>query len=316
MTGLVVRRLLTAVPTLLGITLAVFLLLRAAPGDPVAYYVGQLGPVQLQPGSVERLRHQYGLDRSPLAHYAAWLSDVVRLDLGASFVDRRPVREKITEKLPATILLNGVALGVSLLFSVPLGVRLARSPRNEERVSLVLLFLMSVPAFWTGLILAELLAVRWQLLPLYGMGEGTLDRIRHLVLPAFCLTYGQLAFFTRMTATAVREQISLPHAVSARARGVGESRISWRYGLRPSAVTLVSLLGIVLPSVLSGSVIIERLFAWDGIGRLYVDAVEARDYPLVMGLTLLTAVAVLITNLLVDLAYLLVDARTRESDTA
>lgn len=311
MVALVLRRVLTAVPTLFGITLFVFLLLRAVPGDPVAYYIGQLGPVSLGPDAIERLRHEYGLDQSPVSHYFAWVGDALRLDLGVSFVDRRPVTERIAEKLPATLLLNSVALFVALLFALPLGVRLARSPGAEERVSLALLALMSIPAFWAGLILAEVLAVQWQILPLYGMGETGIDRLRHMVLPALCLTYGQLAFFTRMTASTVREQISLPHAVAARARGAAESRIAWRYGMRPSAVTLASLGGIILPSVISGSVIIERLFAWDGVGRLYVDAVTARDYPLVMGLTLLTAIAVLATNLVIDVVYLIVDPRTR-----
>lgn len=312
MATLVLRRVAVAIPTLLGITLAVFMLLRTVPGDPVSYYVGQLGPVRLGAEAVERLRAEHGLDRSPVAHYFNWLRRAASFDLGRSFLDRRPVGEKIREKLPATILLNGISLLVALLFSVPLGVKLARHPRQEEWISLLLLVLMSVPAFWAGLVLAEWLAVRWQVFPLYGMGSSGFDRLRHLALPAICLTYGQLAFFTRMTATTVREQIALPHAVAARARGAGETRVAWRHGLRPAAVTLVSLLGIVLPSVISGSVIIERLFAWDGVGRLYIDAVSARDYPVVMGLTLVTAVAVLATNLLVDIGYLLVDPRARE----
>lgn len=305
----IARRLLVAIPTLFGITVVVFLLLRAVPGDPLSFHLSQLGPTSLTPGAVESLRAEYGLDRGAFAHYVHWLADVARFDLGRSTLDRRPVSEKIIEKLPATLLLNGVSLGTALLFSIPLGVRLARSPRGAEWANIGLVLLMSVPPFWAGLILADWLALRLNLLPLYGMGATPGQRLLHMVLPAICLTYGQLAFFTRLTSAAVREQILLPHAAAARARGAGEGLIAWRHGLRPAAQTVVSLFAIVLPAVLSGSVIIERLFAWDGIGRLYFDSVAARDYPTVMGLTLTTAVAVLLVNIATDVLYRVLDPR-------
>lgn len=309
MAGNVLRRLLLAVPTLFGITLLVFLLLRAVPGDPVAYYIGQLGPGEIPQEIVQQLRQEYGLDRGPAEHYLRWLGSVARLDFGNSYTDRRPVLEKILEKLPATLLLNLVSLGLALGLAIPLGVRLARSPRADESVSLILIGLMSIPSFWAGLMLAEWLAVQWRLVPLYGTGAGGTDTLKHLALPAITLTYGQLAFFTRMVAASVREQISRPHAVAARARGASEQRVAWRYGFRPAAVTMVSILGIVLPAVLSGSIIVERLFAWDGIGRLFFDAVGSRDYPVVMALTFLTAVVVLLTNILVDVLYMAADPR-------
>lgn len=309
MAKFIARRLLLAVPTLAGITVVVFLLLRSVPGDPLTFHLSQLGPSALTPAAIEALREEYGLHRGAAAHYFHWLSDVVRLDLGVSTLDRRPVSEKILEKLPATLLLNSVSLGIALMFSIPLGVRLARSPRGAEWANIGLVVLMSVPPFWAGLLLADWLAIRLNLLPLYGMGATAGERVLHLVLPAACLTYGQLAFFTRLTWAAVREQILLPHATAARSRGVGENAIAWRHGLRPAAQTLVSLLAVALPAILSGSVIIERLFAWDGIGRLYFDSVSARDYPTVMGLTLATAAAVLLVNIATDVLYRVVDPR-------
>lgn len=309
MLGFVARRALLAIPTLIGITIVVFVLIRSVPGDPLSYYLSQLGPVSADPEAIERLRTEFGLDGTVASQYQHWLRGVVTLDLGLSLVDRRPVLEKIGEKLPATILLNGVALCTAALLAIPFGVLVARSPATSERINLVLVFVMSIPSFWAGLLLADWLAIRLHVLPLYGMGTTPVERVQHLIIPAFCLTYGQLAFLTRLTSSAVREQILQQHATAARARGVGESTIAWRYGLRPAAHTIISVLSLMLPAALSGSVIIERLFAWDGIGRLYFDAVASRDYPVVMGLTLSTAVLVLLVNIITDVLYRLVDPR-------
>lgn len=303
-------RLLAAVPTLIGITLGVFLLTRAVPGDPVAYYLSQLGP---RAGGnqqiVTAIRAEHGLDQPVATQYIRWLGRAARLDLGVSTVDRRPVVQRVLEKLPATLLLGGVAFLIAALIAVPLGVMLAPHPRATEWSSIALIVLMSVPPFWAGLILADWLALRMRILPLFGTGSGFVDTLRHLVLPAACLTYGQLAFFTRITAATVREQLTTQHALAARARGASVTRVGWRYGLRPGASTLVSLLGVALPATLSGSIIIERLFAWDGIGRLYFDAVSSRDYPTVMGLTLVAAVSVLLINIVVDVLHQAVDPR-------
>lgn len=317
----ILRRLLLAIPTLLGIVVLVFLLLHLAPGSPMSAMGGESGR-HFSARAAEQMRQVYGLDRPLPERFAKWIARVARLDLGESFVDRRPVRDRITDALPYTLTLNGLALVLTLLIAVPLGVAAGgRSESALDRTSGVLLFaLYSTPAFWAALLLQTLFSVKLKWLPLYGVGsdsppagfEGLLDRLAHLALPVACLTYGSLAFYARLVRASVAEVRTADYMLAARARGLSKRQALWSHAFRNALLPLITLLGLILPALLSGSVIIERIFAWPGLGRLYFDSILARDYPVVLALSLLTAAATLTVTLLADIAYAMADPRVRD----
>src|SRR4029077_20530294 len=221
--------------------------------------------------------------------FGRWISRVARLDLGESFVDHRPVLARIREALPYTLLLNGLALFLTLSIAVPLGVAAGGRPEGavDTVTGTVLFALYSLPSFWAALLLQALFSVKLHWLPLYGVAsdsaptgwEGLLDRLSHLALPLVCLTYGSLAFFARLVRASVAEVRSADYVLAARARGLSRREALWKHAFRNALLPLITVLGLVLPGLLSGSVIIERIFAWPGLGRLYFDSILARDYP-------------------------------------
>ncbi|HEY3170499.1 MAG TPA: ABC transporter permease [Thermoanaerobaculia bacterium] len=317
----IVRRLALAIPTLLGIVVLVFLLLHLAPGSPATAGSPESGR-RVSAAAREEMRRLYGLDRPLPERFARWIGRVARLDLGESFVDRRPVSERIREALPATLALNGLALFFTLVIAIPIGVAAGGRPEALfDRASAIALFaLYSMPVFWAALLLQTLLSVELGWLPLYGVASdppppglaGFIDRLAHLALPVSCLTYGSLAFFARLVRAGVVEARSQDYVTAALARGVSRRAALWRHAFRNALLPLITMLGLLLPGLLSGSVIVERIFAWPGLGRLYFDSILSRDYPVVLGLSLVGAVATLAATLAADVAYALVDPRVRE----
>jgi peptide/nickel transport system permease protein len=314
------RRLLLAVPTLFGIVVLVFLLLHLAPGSPVTG--GGESSRRISQRAAEEMRKIYGLDRPLPERFAKWIVRVVRLDFGESFVDHRPVLERLREAFPYTLELNGLALLATLLIAVPLGVAAGGRPEGPlDRVSGAFLFaLYSLPSFWAALLLQALFCVRLRWLPLYGVASdaaptgwpGLGDRLAHLALPVTCLTYASLAFYARLVRASVAEARQADFVLAARARGLSARQALWKHAFRNALLPLITVLGLVLPGLLSGSVIIERIFAWPGLGRLYFDSILSRDYPVVLALSLLGAVATLFFTLVADVAYALADPRVRD----
>jgi peptide/nickel transport system permease protein len=316
------RRIFYAAITLLGITFAIFLLVHSVPGDPISYLASE-STRALDPAAVAQIRQDFDLDRPLPARYARWLGRTLRLDFGESFVDRRPVMRRIAEKLPNTLLLNVCAFALALGVALPLGFAAAAKPgRLLDRSSgLVLILLYSLPAFWIALLLIHTLAVDLRFFPLFGMHSSNyaamsplqqlLDRLWHLALPVVTLAVGQCALFARFSRSAVLEAAHQPFTVAARARGLSEFRALVTHAGRNALLPMVTLLGMAVPHLLSGSVIIETIFAWDGLGRLYYDSILARDYPMIMGLTVIGAVATLLAYLITDLLYPLLDPRVR-----
>jgi peptide/nickel transport system permease protein len=259
----------------------------------------------------------YGLDRPLAAQFGSWLKRAATLDFGTSFQDHRPVAVRIGEALPYTLALNSLAFLLTLAISVPLGVAQARRPGSPfDRIWGGALFaLYAMPSFWVAMLLITLFSVRLGWLPLFGVSSGAhasfLDFTRHLVLPVVCLTYAAVAFFSRMVRSSVLEAAGKGFVLAARARGATAARALWQHAFRNALLPLITLAGILLPALLSGSVIIERIFAWPGLGRLYFDAILARDYPVVLGLTFVTAVATLAASLLADILYAAADPRIR-----
>jgi peptide/nickel transport system permease protein len=323
MTSYVARRLFYAVLTFLGITVVTFTLIHAVPGDPIEFLASKGMQNIRSAGVVAALRHEYHLDKPLTVQYLYWFKGIVTLDFGRSLVDRRLVIDRIIEKLPRTFVLNTIAFLLAALIGLPVGLWSAtRHGRLLERGSSVFFFLLySLPTFWVALLLMEYFAVRLNVLPLFGMASDSFatmttaqqfaDRARHFILPVITLCYGQIAILSRYTKSALTEVISQDFITTARAKGAGEGAVLLVHAFRNALIPLVTLLGLIVPSLISGSVIVETMFQWDGVGRLYFDAIYARDYPTVLALTVVTAVVTLLASLAADLLYAIADPRIR-----
>lgn len=322
MAAYIVRRLLYAVLTLFGIIVVTFFLIHAVPGDPIVFYTGA-GGMKVSHVALDAIRREYHLDKPLLTQFAYWFGDVVTLDFGRSIVDRRPAIDKIAQGLPKTLTINVIAFVLAAVIGIPIGLWSGmRRNRLVDRSSAVVFFLLySLPAFWVALLLVQFFSVRLGILPLYGITSDdhdqlgaaarAADRVRHLVLPVMTLAYAQLAIFARFSRAALSEVIRQDFITAARAKGAGEGTVVFRHALRNALLPLITLLGLTIPYLLSGSVIVEEIFQWPGIGLLYFDSIRSRDYPTVMALTVVTAVVTLVASLLADLLYAFADPRIR-----
>jgi peptide/nickel transport system permease protein len=298
------RRLLTLVPTVLGVVTLVFAFLHLVPGDPVDVMLGETA----QAADKALLRAELGLDRPLAAQYGAYLAGLARGDLGRSFTYRKPVREVIASRLPATLQLAGCALAVALAVAFPLGVLAAvRKDTLFDRGSLVASLLgVSMPNFWLGPLLILLFSVHLRWLPVSGR-EGWAS----VILPALTLGTGLAAILSRMLRSSLVEVLRADYLAAARARGVSEAKVIWVHALRNACLPVITLLGLQLGSLLSGAVITEAVFAWPGIGTLLLQALQGRDYPLAQGCVLVISLGYVGANLLADLLYRLADPRVR-----
>ena len=315
----VVRRLLYAILTFFGITVVTFALIHSVPGGPVF-------GIKISPATLAAIRHEFRFDLPVTEQYLHWLRGAITFDFGRSIVDRRPVATWIAERLPRTLLLNVAAFVLAAVIGIPIGLWSgARSNRLLDRASSVIFFLLySLPTFWIAFLLAEFFAVRLGILPLFGVtsdgyaemnfGERVLDRLEHLILPVTTLAVGQLAIFARFSRAALSEVIRQDFIVTARAKGVGEGALVWRHAARNTLLPLITLLGLTIPYLLSSSVIVEQIFQWPGAGLLFINSILNRDYPMVMGLTVASALLTLVGSLIADILYAAADPRVRFED--
>ena len=301
---LLVARLWQAVPVVLGVVTIVFLLIHLIPGDPVEIMLGE-NAVAAQK---EELRKELKLDRPLATQYAEFLSGLFRGDLGTSFRSREPVLREILSRFPATLLLALASLLAALLVSLPLGVLSAMRPRSavDHLCGLFSMLGLSMPNFWLGPLLILLFSIQLGLLPVGGWGSAA-----HLVLPAATMGTGMAAILTRMLRASLLEEIRREYVQAAAARGLSRRAAVLRHALRNALIPVLTVLGLQFGSLLGGSVITETIFSWPGIGRLTLQAIEARDYPLVQGCILFLAVLTVAVNLLTDLLYLRLDPRIR-----
>jgi peptide/nickel transport system permease protein len=297
-------RLLFALPALWLILTMVFLLAHIVPGDPVAQMLGEGARAE----DLTQLRHALGLDLPLPIQYGRYLSGVLHGNLGESFRFQQPVLKVVAEHYPATLELAAVALLICALIGIPAGVLAAhkRGERTDHTVAVLTLFGLSVPNFALGPVLILLFSVVLGWLPVSGRGG-----ISHLILPSFTLGAALAAILTRMVRTSVIEELSADYVRTARAKGVSESGVLFRHALRNALIPILTILGLQFGSLLAGTIVTESIFSWPGIGRLAVQAIGARDYPLLQGCILLIAVSYVFVNLLTDLVYALVDPRVR-----
>jgi len=298
------RRLVLTLPVLLGVATLVFSLIHLIPGDPAQAMLGEAAPQ----ADVEELRHRLGLDRPLFEQYGIFLQGLVKGDLGTSLRTGQPVTDQIVERMPATIELAAAAMLVAIAFAMPLGIIAAvrRGTAVDHAAMTLSLAGVSVPNFWLGPLLAIVFAVELGWLPVSGRGTWA-----HLVLPAISLGAALAAILARMTRATMLEELREQYVQAARARGVSRIRAVLRHAFRNSLIPVVTLLGLQFGAVLTGAVITETIFAWPGIGRLLIQSIGFRDYPLVQGCILLIALTYVGVNLVTDMLYGVLDPRIR-----
>ena len=310
---------LFGLPTIWILITVVFAMVHLAPGDPLSFITGE-GDISSE--QLARLRAEYGLDRPLATQYALYLEKVVTGDLGFSYRYRAPVMGLIVDRIPATLLLMGPSLALFIGLGLVFGIVAARRPNSgvDLVMSGVALIGWSVPVFWLGqlLIIGFALQLGWfptqgmlnLRAPSQGMGRA-LDVAWHLVLPATALGMRFLALSTRMTRSSMLQVLRLDYMTTARAKGIPEGTVLARHGLPNALLPVITIVGMNVGTMLSGSVLVEVVFAWPGMGRLLYDGVLARDYPLIIGIILVVSVAVVLVNLLTDVVYAIVDPRIR-----
>jgi peptide/nickel transport system permease protein len=316
------RRLLGVPPLLLGITLVTFLLIHATPGSPVDDL--KLTP-EIKTEDLDSIKRTLGIDRPLHEQYLVWVGQLVRGDLGISLKTYQPVRQQLFERLPNTLLLTVGALLVAMVLAVPIGV-IAAIKRNtwfDHITTIVSTFGQAVPAFWLGLMLIIVFAVQfkvWGLPSLPSGGTQTLpgggdfsDRLKHLILPVTALATAQIATWARYIRSQMLEVIQQDYVRTARAKGLHERVVVMRHAFRNAILPLITLVGLTIPNLFGGAVIIEAIFGWPGIGSFAINAAGNRDYTVVMGTVLFISIVTVFSNLLADILYAVADPRIQYS---
>ncbi|MBI3627990.1 MAG: ABC transporter permease [Candidatus Rokubacteria bacterium] len=317
------RRAVLAVPLLVGITCISFAVIHLAPGEPVEMQTGDRG-IKASAQAKQAVRELYGLDRPLYEQYWTWLTRLFHLDFGRSFApDGRPVLQKIGERLPVTLFLNIVEMLLIIVLAVPIGILSAtRQHSTFDKVLTVFVFVgFATPDFWLALLLMILFGVQLGWLPISGlrslnweylsMWRQQLDLLSHLVLPVTVATFGGLAGFSRYVRQSMLEVVRQDYIQSARAKGLSEKSVIGKHALRNALLPVVTILGLSLPGLIGGSVIVESIFAIPGMGQLMVQAVYMRDYPVIMGNLVIVSTLTLLANLVADISYGLIDPRIR-----
>jgi len=332
LTSYIIRRLLSLIPTLLGVSIIVFLFLRMIPGDPALALAGE----HATEANVERIREQFGLNKPLHEQYFTYMSKVLRGDLGRSILSRRPIMDEIRVRFPATIELSVCALTVALVVGVPAGI-ISATKRNSifDNVAMIGSLLgISMPIFWLGLMLNWFFAVQLGWLPsvtrldagielqritnlliidslLTGNAEALLNAVQHLILPSVALGTIPMAIIARMTRSAMLEVLEQDYVRTARAKGLRERVVIIRHALKNALLPVITIVGLQVGVLLSGAVLTETIFAWPGIGRWLYLSILSRDYPIIQGMALFVTILFLVMNLLVDVSYAMIDPRIR-----
>lgn len=316
----IVRRIAVSIPLLLGISFLIFALINLIPGSPIQGFEDN---PRARPEDILRVRENLGLNEPWPTRYFIWLGDAVRGNLGYSLINATPVTARIVAALPNTILLAGTSLLIAIVVSIPLGVLAAvRRGSFFDRIVMVgSTAAFAVPSFWLGFLLILLFAVKvrdWGLpaLPVSGTvdarsGGGFIDRFQHLLLPALALSLGDLAIWTRYIRGQMLEVVRLDYVRTAEAKGLDQRAVRYGHAFRNALIPLITLIGLSIPSIFGGAFVIEAIFAWPGMGRLSLDALQERDYTLVMGTFMLFAILTIVGNLLADVLYSVLDPRIR-----
>jgi peptide/nickel transport system permease protein/oligopeptide transport system permease protein len=300
----VVKRLISTIPVLLGISLLLFFMLRMLPGDPAQVLAGQMASQE----DIKLIRHQLGLDRPIIVQYGLFLGRLTRFDLGRSARTQSPVIKEVWARLPNTVLLAVAAITLACCFGIPAGIISATRPYTwiDYLFTSMALFGISMPVFWLGLMLVVIFSVILQWLPAGGTGSW-----KHIILPSFTLAAFVVAFITRMTRASMMEALSQDYTTTARSKGLEERVVIVKHALKNALIPIITVVGLQFGLLLGGAVLTETVFAWPGLGRLIVDSILARDYPVIQGTILIFGLLYILVNLVVDIIYAFVDPRIR-----
>ena len=298
----IIKRLLSTIPVLLGISFLLFFMLRMLPGDPAQVLAGQMA----SPEEIENIRNQLGLNEPVHVQYGKFLTRLVQFDLGRSARTRNPVTQEVWARLPNTMLLAVVAITLACVFGIPAGIISAVRPYTwmDYLVTSAALFGISMPVFWLGLMLVVVFSVMLHWLPAGGTGSW-----QHVVLPSVTLASFVVAFIARMTRSTMIEVLSQDYTTTARSKGLKERVVIIKHALKNALIPIITVVGLQFGLLLGGAVLTETVFAWPGIGRLIVDSILARDYPMIQGTILIFGLLYILVNLVVDLIYAWVDPR-------
>jgi peptide/nickel transport system permease protein len=318
MRAFIIRRLLIALPVTLLITLIMFVIINLAPGDPIDMFVGQQG---LKLDEIERIRTSLGLNEPIYVRYVKWLGQLFQGNLGYSYLDNQPVIHRLAERLVPTFSLMIFVIILSHAVALPIGVLSAIRQYSwlDYLATGIAFFGVSFPNFFAGLVAIYVFSLSLGWLPTGGLetigaGFSVADRVYHLLLPGMVLAFREMGVLVRYTRSSMLDVIRQDYVRTARAAGLSEWSVTFRHALRNALLPLITMLGLMIPRLFAGVVIIEQIFQWPGMGRLAIEAILSRDYPVLMGLTLSSAVAVLVGNLLADILYAMADPRIRLSD--
>lgn len=317
----VLFRIINLIPLFVGITFITFLVLRLAPGSPTLYE-GAFDP-RIKPESIKRLERLYGLDKPLTEQYLYWLKRIIKLDFGESFVDGKPVTKKIAERLPVTLTINLISLIFVLTIALPLGIisAIKRGTIFDRIVTISVFILYSMPSYFLALLLISIFAIKLKVLPISGLESIDrsshdilsvfFDRLKHLILPVTVISVGEIAVFSRYMRQKMIEVLEEEYILTAIAKGLSKKDVVKKHALKNASIPIVTLLGLSLPGLIGGSVIVESIFAIPGMGLLFYESAMARDYPTIMGVLTLSALLTLIGNLIADITYALIDPRIR-----
>lgn len=302
MIAYVARRLLSVIPVLLGVSVLVFSVMQLIPGDPAEMVAGENASEE----DIANIRRQLGLDRPVHEQYFSFIGNAIKLDFGTSTRSKRPVIDELKQRLPATAELAVASMAFAAVTGLSIGIFAATRPNSiwDNLVMLLAISGVSMPTFWMGIMLILLFPVTLGVLPT--SGRGGLD---HLVLPALTLGSTSAAIIARQTRSAMLEVMGLDYIRTARAKGLAEGVVIWRHALRNAMITTITILGLQFGFLLGGAAITETVFAWPGVGRLVVDAIKFRDFPVVQATVLVLATMFVIVNLIVDMLYVALDPR-------
>ncbi len=310
MTQYILRRLLLMIPVAFLVTILVFTLIRLSPGDPLVIYAGE----ERDPAALEALRREYGLDRSMPEQYVLWITHALQGDLGRSLRTRQPVLDAIVERLPATLELGITALVLSITVALIVGT-LSAVRRNSPLDLLATGFTLagvSLPNFFLGLLLILVLSLAIRLFPPGGytaLREDVWDNVRHLILPAITLATASMAVNMRQVRSSLLDTFGQDYMRTARAKGLSETLIVVRHALKNALIPVVTIVGLQVGAIIEGAIITEQIYSWPGIGKLAVDSINGRDYPVVQAIVLVSALSFMASTLVVDVLYAWLDPR-------
>ena len=316
MSTYMIRRVLISIPLFFGITVIVFGMFALAPGDPVVNIIGFSAFVEMSPDQVELVRKQYGLDKPWPVRYVRWLGSALQGDLGYPIKGAKSVVTILSERVPPTLLLMGASLTLALLVGIPMGIVMALKQYSwvDYLMTIIAFANLSVPSFFVGLAFIYIFALKLDVLPTYGLQTigapfSLFDRFQHLIMPSIILGVFNAGVWARYVRSSVLEVMHLDYVTVARAKGLRERMVIGRHVFRNALLPLITVIALSLPGLLGGAIIVETIFQWPGMGMLGWKATTTRDYPVLMGITLISATMILISNLVADLAYAVADPR-------